>query len=476
MVTDSARVLMDIKGHRATRPHDPREPGRLLSYSRPIRPVDLLQFLRHAPGTPRLFWQSARSRLAFAGYGTAADLIAEGTHRFATVQRDLHRLFADAVIDNQGDADVKPRVFGGFAFRGDFSPAGVWSAFPAAYFTLPRVQITQVDGETWLTLNQVLADADQMVNSRALLREEFDDISAQLALLPTEPLTAAVNAALTIDYPLSQADWHTQITRAVHRIRAGELEKVVLSRTCDVQFERAFDPTTALTRLGAKYPDTFRFMLEPLPGHTFFGATPELLGQVEGDALTTAALAGSIRRGQTGAEDRALADELFHNPKERHEHQVVVDALRHYLQPLTTRLDVAAPPDILRLSNIQHLYTPISGRLRADHNLLDVVETLHPTPALGGHPQREALDAIRQIEQVSRGWYASPVGWLDADGDGMFAVAIRSAVAVGRQARLYAGAGIVADSDPDREWAETGLKFKPMLSALGIDIDAACQS
>jgi menaquinone-specific isochorismate synthase len=133
----------------------------------------------------------------------------------------------------------------------------------------------------------------------------------------------------------------------------------------------------------------------------------------------------------------------------------------------------------LRLSNIQHLYTPVRGQLRADYGLLDIVERLHPTPALGGYPRREALEAVKRIETVERGWYASPVGWIDYHGDGMFAVAIRSAVRAGQTARLYAGAGIVADSDPDKEWAETGLKFRPMLAALGAlgaDIHAGRQS
>ncbi len=252
-------------------------------------------------------------------------------------------------------------------------------------------------------------------------------------------------------------------------MRAGDYDNVVLSRTCDVSFDQPVDPVLALANLERRYPNAHRFLIEVLPGHAFFGATPELLAAVEDGALRTAALAGSRRRGATHAEDDALAAELMATPKERHEHAVVVDALREMLAPMARSLDIPDTPTLYRLSNIQHLYTPVRAQLDAGYHALDVVERLHPTPALGGYPRAEAIDAIKRLETVERGWYASPVGWIDPNGDGTFAVAHRSAVSAGDSARLYAGAGIVADSDPDREWEETGLKFKPLLEALGVN-------
>ncbi|MDW8214428.1 MAG: isochorismate synthase, partial [Roseiflexaceae bacterium] len=182
---------------------------------------------------------------------------------------------------------------------------------------------------------------------------------------------------------------------------------------------------------------------------------------------TTMALAGSIRRGATPDEDEHLAAVLLDSAKDRHEHQIVVDEVRKRLAPLTSRLDVGAT-GVMRLSNIQHLHTPISGLLRKPCGVLPVVATLHPTPALGGEPREAAMRLIAELEPAPRGWYAAPVGWIDRRLDGQFGVAIRSAVVQATRAWLYAGAGIVAGSDPQREWDETNLKFRPMLEGLGV--------
>lgn len=448
--------------------------GTLYSYSRPVPQASLSVFLRRAPLSQRVYWENRRARVAFAGYGVAAELVAGGKDRFNTIRAEARRLFRDAVIDNDDTTEIQPRLFGGFAFRADFEPSGVWEAFPPAYFTLPRCVVTRIDDQTWLTINQFIGGHDSAARARQSVRDEFAFISEQITL--SDMLGEQETQVETLEYSLSQEAWRAQIDGAVQRIRGGELAKVVLSRTCDVTFDRPFDPLNALGRLESRYPDTYRFLIEPLPGHAFFGATPELLIEVRDQALRTAGLAGSIQRGATPDEDAALANELLNSTKDQHEHALVVDALREQLQPLTHRLDVAAAPRIMQLSNIQHLYTPISGTLANGYSILDVVETLHPTPALGGYPQREAVEAIKQIELAARGWYASPVGWIDVNGDGVFAVAIRSAVSAGNQARLYAGAGIVADSDPDKEWAETTLKFKPMFAALGVDAYVSAKS
>jgi menaquinone-specific isochorismate synthase len=199
------------------------------------------------------------------------------------------------------------------------------------------------------------------------------------------------------------------------------------------------------------------------------GATPELLIEVADRRVRTAAVAGSIGRGANEREDAELAAELFTSTKERHEHGLVADALRDLLEPMASQLTYPDEPQILKLGNIQHLYTPFDGVLRSHLDVLDAVEKLHPTPALGGCPQQAAVAAIREIETVDRGWFASPVGWIDGCGNGMLAVAIRSAVIDGDTARLYAGCGIVAQSNPDSEWNETRIKFRPMLDALGAE-------
>jgi menaquinone-specific isochorismate synthase len=274
-----------------------------------------------------------------------------------------------------------------------------------------------------------------------------------------------------ITFPLGHDYWQRQIETATDRIKAGELGKVVLSRTMDIAFNDPIDPLYALDNLRERYKDTFRFLIEPAVDHAFFGATPELLVNLNGARLETAALAGSRPRGTSPETDYALALDLLADPKERSEHAFVADSVRELLQPLVDALHAPLEPGILKLSNIQHLHTPFYGTLKPGFDVLSIVERLHPTPALGGYPQQAAVDVIASSEPIDRGWYAAPIGWFDHEGNGTFAVAIRSAVTVGTTARLYAGAGIVADSQPEREWAETRLKFRPVANALGVALE-----
>ncbi len=258
------------------------------------------------------------------------------------------------------------------------------------------------------------------------------------------------------------------ITEATAQMRQGEMDKVVLARVCEMRFPETVAVDAALTHLTARYPGCMTFLFEPRPQHAFFGATPELLARVQGDRVETMALAGSIRRGRDLQEDELLSQTILADPKSRYEHDVVVQSLRRRLGPLTDELTVP-PTGLLKLSYIQHLHTPVSGQLCEAKGILPLLETLHPTPALGGSPRPRAMAFIRESEPVTRGWYAAPIGWIDHHLDGAFGVAIRSAVTQLERAWLYAGAGIVADSDPQKEWEETALKFSPIRQAMGSD-------
>jgi menaquinone-specific isochorismate synthase len=262
--------------------------------------------------------------------------------------------------------------------------------------------------------------------------------------------------------------WQRKINGAIGQMQDSLLDKVVLSRVCEIRLPNRVQVNAALIYLHVHYPNCIRFLFEPRPYHAFYGATPELLARVNGRSLTTMGLAGSARRGKTPAADAELANALLNSAKDRQEHDLVVVAMQRRLQPLSETLDIPATPTIFTLSNIQHLYTPIQATLHHAPGILPIVKLLHPTPALGGSPRDLAMDFIRQAEPVPRGWYAAPIGWIDHTLDGEFGVAIRSAVSQERRVWLYAGAGIVAESEPQKEWAETELKFRPMLHALGI--------
>jgi menaquinone-specific isochorismate synthase len=441
--------------------------GRLVSYSLPCPGVSTAAFLRANSARPRFFWENAAAGVSFAGAGMAVELMAWGMERFGHIQQQARDLFGGVALLNEGNSPVVPRLFGGSAFRDDFVPDEAWSGFTPAHFVLPHYQLVLMNGDPWLSINvQIPLDDDP-----AALRSDLHEaLTAQIAALQTSaahPLQPVVD----VTYPMPYETWAANIEKAQVGITHGRLNKVVLSRVCEVRFADQVPIDDALDYLSVHYAGCYRFLFEPERHHAFFGATPELLASVQGCEVRTMALAGSIRRDADAALDDQLADQLLHDPKERYEHGVVVERVRERMTTLADTVQVG-DSDVLRLNNIQHLHTPITGCLREPAGVLPVVAALHPTPALGGEPREQALEVIGECEPVTRGWYAAPVGWIDHNLDGAFAVAIRSAVVQEKRAWLYAGAGIVSESVPANEWHETGLKFRPLLGALGVQEQA----
>ena len=443
----------------------PAQYGRLISVHIPCD-VSIAAFLQAARGQQRYYWESSRDDIACAGIGTALELKAWGVDRFKTIQHHAMELFADALVLDEQEPFAAPRLFGGFAFRDDFVPDVAWSDFTPAHFVLPHYQLVRVGGKTWLSMNAHIPYGE---SPQGLLTELKDALQKKAdELLAYQVQTLQPQKHTELNYPMPYNVWERNITDATNRMKAGELQKVVLSRVAEVRFPQRVVVDSALDYLAQKYPDTYRFMFEPRAYHAFYGATPELLASVQGKQIQTMALAGSIKRGKSPEEDEAYADELFNSAKDRYEHELVIEGVRAKLEPLTETLNIGTT-GILRLSNIQHIHTPIAGTLKNNDGVIPVVEALHPTPALGGSPRELAMQLIGEYEPVPRGWYAAPVGWIDRNMNGQFGVAIRSAVAQDKRVWLYAGAGIVADSIPQKEWDETGWKFQPMLNALGID-------
>jgi isochorismate synthase len=246
------------------------------------------------------------------------------------------------------------------------------------------------------------------------------------------------------------------------------LEKVVLARSVEVRHNQPIDAVAAVRQLAATYPSCTVFAIAHHDA-CFLGATPERLIALQHGTAATMALAGSIDRGATPAADQALAAKLLHDPKERAEHAVVVGALRDGLAQACSRVIADAQPRVHKLPNLQHLLTPMRGQVIPGQGVLELVERLHPTPAMGGFPRQPALDLIRAYEHLDRGWYAGPIGWVNRAGEGEFVVGIRSALVQGSSATLFAGCGIVAESNAAAEYAESDWKLRPMLAALGVD-------
>ena len=434
---------------------------RLVTRSTSISPPSLRTFL-DAASAPRTVWSDPDGATVVAS-GAAATLTATGENRFDAIQTGAEELFATGNVDVSADP-ARPRLFGGFAFHASGGEESPWDAFPGARFVLPRLQLTRTDDGAWLTVNAVGPDADASVVADRL-ETERDRIES----LPDPGPVAGPPGVRSRTRTTSREAWRESVTSAVDRIRTGELTKVVLAQALETTLSGTLSPPDVLSRLGDRYPDCYRFLVEPPTGGvSFFGATPERLVARDGRTVRTGALAGTTGRGDTAEEDDWLAEELLDDEKNVHEHELVADAIREQLSTVAASV-TTGERRVRRLATVQHLFTPISADLATDEHVLSLVEALHPTPAVGGLPPDRALATIRETEPFDRGWYAAPVGWFDATGDGDFAVALRSAVASGDTATLYAGVGIVADSDPDREWDEVQLKYRPILDELERD-------
>jgi len=265
--------------------------------------------------------------------------------------------------------------------------------------------------------------------------------------------------------PMPPSHYEEAVARAVERIRAAELEKVVLAREVEVHAPVDHDPAAVLGLLREGFPSCYVFAVGREDA-TFVGASPELLVRSDGQRASTVALAGSTRRSADPAVDDHLGEQLLRSEKDRQEHAVVMRRIVSALRPYAVWVTAAPEPVLIKVANIQHLATPIRAQLAAPIGAIELAGWLHPTPAVGGEPRDVAERLIPALEGLDRGWYAAPVGWIDAIGDGEFCVALRCALLRGRLARCYAGCGIVGDSVPAQELAETEVKLQALLPLL----------
>lgn len=408
---------------------------------RRVDEADLSMLLRQGNGVARFAWSDGEeTRLAL---GAAAVLTAKGPDRAARIRSAAHDLFDVLETDEDAsDPSLPARLYGGFAFHPEHEPTGRWAAFPSAHFVLPAREYVWKDSSVWE------------------VRHETDE--------PAAAATPATSPSPRDTDPDKEYErWRQAVDRVRHQIEEGELTKVVLARA--ERHAARHDAAEVFDRLCTQSDPTFRFLVEPVAGHAFYGATPELLLRLRGQRLETAAVAGSIGRGSGPAEDAALGRLLQSNPKDSLEHEIVVSYLLERLGNLHADDIAHRARRLLKLSNVQHLLTPIDAKVPEGTHALDLVDRLHPTPAVGGIPREASLRVLQDLESFRRGWYAGVVGWFDANGDAAFATAIRSALTTTHATWLFAGAGIVAGSEPEAEWRETQLKMRLMAQALGED-------
>lgn len=396
-----------------------------------------------------------RNGWGMAGIGVAATIecAAGARHRLAelahTVLNGMERRDGserDGSPAGGAGAAPPPVAFGALPYDGD-APARL---------LVPAVQLhRQADGTRWAV---VITPASPALPSGMPGTPGASPGPPTITVRPDDPLPSRFDVAAARD----PAWWMELVAQATARIRAGELRKVVLAREIVVTADRPVDPRPALRRLRAAYPSCYVSFIDG-----FLCASPELLVSRRGDVVRAHPMAGTAPRLGDPAADARLAASLLANPNYRHEHRLTIDMVHDTLLPFCSFLDAEPEPSVVAVANVQHLATLVEGRLsRPEPSVLELVERLHPTPAVGGDPREAALAVQREIEQLDRRRYAGAVGWVDANGDGEWAVGIRSAEFDGATVRVYAGNGIVADSDPATELAETQAKFAAVLGAL----------
>jgi menaquinone-specific isochorismate synthase len=405
-------------------------------------------------------WEQPAMGLAFAGAGSACEIRATGPGRLGQVSAAMRDLQSGLVRD---DSSIFP-CLGGFAFSEHSDRSHIWRDFPGARFVIPQVLI-QNDGHDALLRVTIKVEPR---SSPSEVEQLIDDLLQHARRWVQVPLSLDVShSRVRVESFPNRTAWESSVATAVALIRQGALDKLVLAREEQLLAAIPFSPITALARLRRFNSAATLFAMQS--GRSWLlGASPERLVRLHENRVDVTCLAGSIGMGHDDEERRHLADQLLSSKKDREEHEIVVRSTMCALAEVcedVTRL--AGTPRIATARAVQHLETPVSARMSDAGNILNLVERLHPTPAVGGYPSDRALSIMRELEEIDRGWYAGPFGWTDLDGSGEFVVAIRSALLSGRMASLFAGSGIVADSVPSAEYEETCLKLRPMLSALG---------
>jgi isochorismate synthase len=412
--------------------------------SEPCDTIDPLQVFAAAESAPRFYWEQPAAGRFHVGIGAAARIAVAGADRFREADERSGELFES--IDWEGAGPRVGRLVGGFAFAPGARSNGPWRGYPDGELRLPELVYWR-EGER--CVRDVLA-------------------GSRWAAFKPRPLALGHPVRGVVEIGNGGPEPYVgRVRRILDEIRDGELQKVVLAREVHVTAGSPIDPVAWLVALRERFPTCTLFAVGA--GDTvFLGASPERLVRVRGASVETAALAGTAPRGASRSADQAIGEALCDSSKNGAEHAIVVRYLEEALAACCDEVTVAREPVLLKTRTVQHLCTELRARQRpgARVSLLELVGRLHPTPAVGGAPREAALQWLAAHESVDRGWFAGPVGYLQSDGDGEFAVALRSALARGKTATAWAGAGIVARSQPMAEFTETELKLRTVLGPL----------
>ncbi|ANT65695.1 MULTISPECIES: isochorismate synthase [Prosthecochloris] len=429
-------------------------PGRLITFRTELEPLDTLAWLHNQNTYPRLFWMNRDHTDSVAGIGAAdsisCDNNAPNSESFSFLQKTLE------------NKNIAARYFGGCCFNNLQRRDASWAPFTSLYFILPKLQVTSSYGRQELSCHLVLQEGRSLRQSCQDLLDSLDRMQ-----LESSAPDAVIPQPATISYLPNRKEWIERCNDVLQTFSEGFVAKIILARQTSLTFSERFSPLLFMLRYPFPESSTYRYYLEPEEGKAFFSFTPERLYHRHNNSLVTEALAGTCSRERGATDGTTACDHLLNSEKDIREHSFVKNTIADELASICTTIEMENEARALQLNNLVHLYTRCTATLRHDAARdATILETLHPTPAVGGVPKEEALKHIMHLEPFSRGWYAGPVGWISPD-KAEFAVGIRSALADGRVVHLFSGAGLVKGSDPSMEWQEVDHKIADMLAMTG---------
>lgn len=427
-----------------------RDPERIVRAEVDLQNLDTIDWLAAQPAGPRGYWSDRDEDFQLAGIGRADAIFGKEPVDFEDLLQTLQRRV------EQLDANV--RYFGGCCFDQHRPHDKIWEAFASYRFVLPRCEVLTHRGRTVFACNM---RGDENLSD---VERETRDVRLSVMARP-EPLPSL---SVRSDLP-DRATWLSDAVHVLREIDAGTLEKLVLARRVTLAFDGPVSAAHLLRELKQHTSSSFHFCFQPKATQAFLGASPERLFRRDEKRVLSEAIAGTRVRGSSPKEDAELRDELLQSTKDLHEHQIVVDAILHRLAPMSRDVNASDRPDVLALRHNQHLQTKVQANLNSRIYDADLLRALHPTPAVCGSPNEQAMEAIRNLEPFDRGWYAGPVGWVSRDAS-QFAVGIRSGLLDNHVLHLFSGAGIVQGSDPAAEWDELEHKLDDFLTLFGASI------
>ena len=443
------------------------EDTKILSYVQKIPLVDPLAFLQNftTKDTVYFYWENPNKKESIVACGITKQSIIRSESRFDKTQDFIDNCFKQII--SKGEVSLSgsdPRIFCSFSFFSDVSAGD--RDFPPATVFLPRFQLIKQNKKCFLVVNYPLRNPHEEAKIIRKLNYKLKTIDWQQQehLIINEKIESNWEQQNIFSSEHSQY-FRNVVGSALKSIAVNEFSKIVIAQATDITSVIPFRVIQSLHNLRERHPDCYIFSIANGQGKNFIGASPERLVSIQNRQLVTDALAGSAPRGKTNSEDVHWSNLLLRSRKEKREHQAVSDFIIDRLRQMGLK-PYQLPLQLLKLSNIQHLWTPIYAHLPKDIEPLDIVAQLHPTPAVAGVGTEIACQRIRHYEKFDRSLYAAPLGWIDNQGNSEFIVGIRSALIEGKHARLYAGAGIVSGSNPDKEFIEIQLKLQSLLKAL----------